>query len=129
MIGAVAAKLKHWLLGEPFTMPNTLPFMVLAAVVVAFSYFVQPTLAGARGLRAMRSWGWRSHVRWEEITQVTFARYYLVQPSFRLLDNSGKVYWIARETKDMKGLHAIAREFGGPSHPLTKALETPLYAT
>ena len=128
MVGAAGAKLKHWLQGEPLSMPNTLPYMVLAAVVVAYSYFLQPTVAGPKGLKAMRSWGWRSHVAWAEITDVTFARYYLLQPSFRLVDVKGKVYWIARDTKDMKGLYAIAREFGGPNHPLTNALETPLFA-
>jgi hypothetical protein len=128
MIGAAGSKLKHWLQGEPLTMPNTLPYMVVAAVVVAYSYFLQPTMAGPKGLKAMRTWGWRSLVAWTEITDVTFARYYLLQPSFRLVDVKGNVYWIARDTKDLKGLYATAKEFGGPDHPFTKALETPLFA-
>ena len=114
MLGAAGAKFKHWLQGEPLPMPNTLPYMVLAAVVVAYSYFIQPTMAGPKGMKAMRSWGWRSVVGWTEIADVTFARYYLLQPSFRLVDVKGRVYWIARDTKDLKGLYAIARKLRWP---------------
>jgi hypothetical protein len=126
--GAVLGNGLRWLRGEPFSLPETLPLMLTAAVVVAATYFFSPTLAGAEGLKVMTAWGFRRPVRWEEIQSVSFARLYFFQPSFKLVTARGRSYWIARDTKDMAGLHALAFARGGPDHPLTRALETPLYA-
>ena len=117
-----------WLQGEPFSLPSTLPLMGVAAVVVAVVYFFQPTLAGPEGLKVMNSFGFRRLVKWTEIQSTTLGRLYFVQPSLKLVDHRGRAYWIARDTKDMKGLHEVAMSCGGPSHPLTRALEIPLFA-
>jgi hypothetical protein len=117
-----------WLQGQPFSLPNTLPLMGVAALFVAIVYFLQPTLAGPAGLKVMNTWGFRRQLEWSNIKAVSLGRLYLVQPSLKIVDGKGRAYWIARDTKDMKGLYAIARSCGGPDHPLTKALETPLFA-
>ena len=128
VLGALVARFMMWFQGEPFSIPNTLPLMGVAAVMVALTYFFQPTLAGPDGLKAMNSFGFRQFVKWSDVQQVTFGRLYWVQPSLKLVDQKGRAYWIARDTKDMKGLHSLALACGGPQHPLVKALETPLFA-
>jgi len=127
VLGALVARINLWIQGEPFSLPSTLPLMGLAAVVVVVVYFFQPTLCGASGLKVMGTWGFRRHVAWPEIREVSFSRLYHLQPSLKLIDGHGRAHWIARDTKDLRGLHALAKQFGGPSHPLTVALETPLF--
>ena len=102
--------------------------MGFTAGAVAIVYFLQPTMCGAQGLRLMTIWGFRRSLSWEQIAQVTFARLYLLQPSLKLIDSQGRIYCISRETKDNDGLYAEALKFGGPAHPLTRALQTPLHA-
>ena len=51
-----------------------------------------------------------------------------MQPSLKLVDGLGRARWIARNTKDLAVLHAVALTHGGLAHPLTKALVTPLHA-
>ena len=128
ILGAMIARVSLWVQGEPFSVPNTLPLMGVAAVLVAVIYFFQPTLAGPEGVQVMNSFGFRRLVKWSDIQTTTLGRLYFVQPSLKILDLRGRAYWIARDTKDMNGLYAIARACGGVDHPLTKALETPLFA-
>ena len=128
LLGAFTARLLLWWEGEPFSLPNTLPLMGVAAVVVALLYLFSPTLAGPAGLKVMNAWGFRRPVAWAEIERVSFARMYFVQPALKLVTTAGRTYWIARDTKDLDGLHALALVHGGQGHPLTQALETPLHA-
>jgi hypothetical protein len=127
VLGALVARVNLWVQGEPFSLPNTLPLMGVAAVVVITIYFFQPTLCGASGLKVMNGWGIRKFVAWPEIGQVTLGRLYFIQPSLKLTDLQGRTFWIARDTKDLLGLHTLAVKYGGSSHPLTLALETPLF--
>ena len=128
VLGAAVGRISLWIQGEPFSLLSTAPLMAVAAVIVAAVHFLQPTQAGPQGLNLMQSWGFRRAVPWAAVRDVSFARLYLLQPSMRLTDTQGRVYWIARDTKDLKGLHALALEHAGATHPLTRALETPLFA-
>jgi hypothetical protein len=128
VLGALVARASLWLQGQPFSWPETWPLMLVAAAMVCAMYFFQPTQAGPAGLKAMQYSGLRRFVAWSEVGEVGFGRLYFIQPSLRLVDRQGRVYWIARDTRDLKGLHALARQFAGPAHPLTRALETPLFA-
>ena len=127
VLGALMARVSLWMQGQPFSWPNTLPVMGLAAIAVAVVYFFQPTLVGASGLKAMSTWGYRRTVAWPDITQVTFARLYFLQPSLKLIDRNGRAFWIARDTRNLHALHTLAKTHGGEQHPLTLALETPLF--
>jgi hypothetical protein len=127
LLGAVVVRVNLWLKGAAFSWPDTLPFMGFTALAVTIVYFFQPTVCGAQGLKVMTAWGFRRSLRWEQVTQVGFARLYLLQPSFKLVDDKGRSHWISRDTKDLKGLYEDALRFGGASHPLTRALRTPLY--
>jgi hypothetical protein len=127
VLGGVVGSGVEWIQGQAFSLPNTLPLMVAAALLVALTYFLQPTLVGAPGLKLMTAWGFRRHVPWSEIKTVSMARLFLVQPSLKLTDSAGRAYWIAKDTKDLRGLHALAVLHGGKDHPLTRALETPLF--
>ena len=102
--------------------------MLMAAVMVVLLHYFQPTMAGSSGIKAMNSWGYRRLVKWTDIESVSFGRLYFIQPSLKIIDNRGRTHWIAKDTKDLRGLHSIASEFGGAKHPLTVALETPLFA-
>ncbi len=101
--------------------------MVIAAVMVVALYFLQPTLCGESGVKAVNSWGFRRHLAWTDIQTVSLGRLYLIQPSLKLVDPAGRWYWIARDTKGLDSMHALAKVHGGLKHPLTLALETPLY--
>ena len=128
LIGAVTAHLILWMQGEPFSLPNTLPLMAVAAVPVVLMHYFQPTMAGEQGVKAINIWGIRKLVNWPDIQSVTFARYYLVQPSLRLVDQGGQTYWISKDTKNLGALYALAIKHGGTNHPLARALETPMHA-
>ncbi len=127
VLGATAVRIADWVQGLAFSLPNTLPLMAAAALLVMVTYWLQPTVADANGIKAMTIWGFRRHVRWSDITAVSFARLYVTQPSLKLTDTRGRTCWIARDTKDLPGLHALAVQHGGLSHPLTVALETPMF--
>lgn len=127
VLGGLTSRALLWLQGQPFNWPDTLPMMVAAAVLVLMIYFFQPTQAGETGLHVMNIWGFRRRLAWADVQSVSFARLYLLQPSLRLLDARGRSYWIATDTKDLAGLHELARAHGGAGHPLTLTLETPLY--
>lgn len=126
--GAVAARLLQWGQGEAFSWPTSWPLMGLAAVIVVLTHFLQPTRAGPDGLKLMTNWGFRRRLRWTDVRQVTLARAHLLQPALKVLDHQGRVHWIDRDTKDLRGLHELALRHGGEDHPLTRALRTPLHA-
>lgn len=128
MLGALVGRVMRWLDGQPFSLPDTLPLMAAAAVLVMLIYYFQPTLAGPPGVKAVNSWGVRRLVGWADIQAVTLARMHLIQPSLKLLDHRGRSLWIARDSKDLGALHRLAVEHGGVGHPLARALETPLHA-
>jgi hypothetical protein len=127
VLGAVCARLWQWVHGEPFSIPQTMPLAGVAAVMVLLVHYLQPTLAGPGGVKAMNVWGFRSFLRWDAIAEASFGRY-LLQPSIKLVDRRGRRYWIARETKNLQALHRLAAEFGGSAHPLKRILETPLHS-
>lgn len=127
VLGGLTSRGLLWLQGQPFNWPDTLPMMAVAAVLVLMIHFLQPTQAGETGLHVMTIWGFRRRLAWADVRSVSFARLYLLQPSLRLLDAQGRSHWIATDTKDLAGLHELARAHGGADHPLTLALETPLY--
>lgn len=127
VLGGLTWRGMMWLQGKPFNWPDTLPMMVIAGAFVLIMYFLQPTQAGEAGLNVMNNWGTRQRIAWSDIRSVNLARFYLLQPSLCLLDGKGKSYWIALDTKDLSGLHELASTHGGADHPLTLALETPLY--
>lgn len=128
VFGAIVGRLSLWVQGQPFSLPGTLPLMVIAAAMVAVMYYFQPTLAGPKGVKAMSNWGFRKQVSWSDIQSVHFARWYFLQPSLKLVDRNGSTYWIAKDTKDLGELHAMVVQYGGADHPLALALETPLHA-
>lgn len=128
VLGALTGRVLMWAQGEPFSLPNTLPLMAVAAVFVVLLYVLQPTLAGEAGVKAMTVWGTRRLLRWTDIESVAFARLYGLQPSLKLVDRRGRACWIARDTRDLAGLYTLAVAHGGADHPLTRALQTPLHA-
>lgn len=128
VLGAIVGRVALWLDGQPFSFPNTVPLMVIAAVFVVLLHVLQPTRAGEAGLQVMTIWGFRRRLRWPDINTVTFARWYGLQPSLKLVDHQGRSHWIARDTRNLAGLHALALAHGGADHPLTRALQTPLHA-
>jgi hypothetical protein len=125
--GAVAASGWSWLEGEAFSWPQTWPLMLLAAVLVLAMYQLLPTRAGPEGLVLNNAWGGRGRVAWEDIVEARHARLFPLLPAIRVRTQQGRVYWIPRETQNLPGLHTLARSRGGPEHPLTRALEVPMY--
>jgi hypothetical protein len=128
MAGAVTARLLDVLQGRAFSWPQTLPLMVVAAVMVVSLHLLLPLRAGPRGLKALNVWGWPRHVAWEEVVEARLARVMWLYPSIRLSDTRGRSLWISLDTQNLAGLHALARTHGGAAHPLTRVLETPLHA-
>lgn len=128
VLGAIAGRVLMWAQGEPFSFPNTLPLMAVAAVFVVLLHVLQPTRAGEPGVKAMTVWGTRRLVRWSDIKSVSFARLYGLQPSLKLTDQRGRSYWIARDTRNLAGLFQLTVAHAGAAHPLAQALQTPLHA-
>ncbi len=127
MAGAVASRGWSWLEGGAFSWPQSLPLMLLAAVLVVALHLLLPTQAGPEGLVLGTAWGWRRRVGWEDIVEVRHARLFPMQQGMRLRDRQGRIFWISRDTEDLSGLHALALSRGGPAHPLTLALEMPMH--
>jgi hypothetical protein len=127
-VGGLIARASQWAQGEPFSLPSTLPLMAIAAAMVVLMYFLQPTLCGPNGLKLMTRWGYRRHLKWSDVAAVSLDRAFFVQPSLKVQDPRGRVHWIARDTKNLKGLHGLAIQHAGTGHPLVQALEIPLYA-
>lgn len=128
VVGGLIARPSQWAQGEPFSLPSSLPLMAIAAAMVVLMYFLQPTLCGPTGLKFITHWGYRHHLKWSDVAAVSLARAFFVQPSLKIQNSRGRVHSIARDTKNLKGLHALAIQHAGPDHPLVQALVTPLYA-
>jgi hypothetical protein len=127
VLGAVVGRVSLWVQGQPFSWPATLPLMAVAAVMVVALYVLTPTLAGPAGLKVTTFWGIRRPLAWGDVVSARLARLYLVVPSIELRDARGRRFWISRDTRNLARLHALARAHGGPAHPLTRVLETPLH--
>jgi hypothetical protein len=128
MLGAVSWRVWLWAQGKPFLWPQSIPFVITAALMVVVIYWLTPTLAGEAGIKSFTSWGSRKLFPWDQVVSAAIERQYLLQPSIKLSDPAGQAIWIPLDTKNLAGLHAVSLRFGGPEHPLTKVLETPLHA-
>lgn len=113
--------------GEPFSLPSTLPLTATAAVMVVARCWLSSVVAGAPGLNVMDAWGMRRFVAWSDVKPASLTRESLIHPPVRLVDRQGHSSWIARDTRDLGALHAIAVGFGGAGHPLARVLPTPLH--
>lgn len=127
MAGAVAGQGWGWLHGEAFSWPQSLPMMVTAALTVVLVYLLAPTEAGPAGLKLGTFWGWRRSVAWEDIASAEHLRGVPLMVGIRLRDHQGRNYLLPRDTVRLPALHTLARTHGGPQHPLTLALEVPMY--
>lgn len=127
MAGAVAGQALGWLQGEPFSWPQSLPLMAVAAITVVLVHLLMPTEAGPEGLKLGTFWGWRRDVAWEDIASAEHLRGVPLVVGIRLRDRQGRSYLLPRDTVGLPALHALARSRGGPEHPLTRALEMPMY--
>lgn len=127
MLGALTGQGLGWLQGEPFSWPQSLPLMAAAAVTVVLIYLLMPTEAGPEGLKLGTFWGWRRNVAWEDIASAEHLRGVPLVVGIRLRDRRGRNYLLPRDTVGLPALHALAHARGGPQHPLTRALEVPMY--
>ncbi len=128
LIGAFFSQAVEWLRGNPFNVPSMFPVMALTTVAVLYSHWLYPTMAGPAGLRLLTWWGTRQPVAWDEVSEVRLARQLGIYPSMRVRCKKGRVYWIGTDCAHLNKLHALAEQYGGPHHPLTLALATPLYS-
>jgi hypothetical protein len=128
LFGALLSQAIEWMRGNPFSLPSMFPLMALATVYVLYSHWLSPTMAGPAGLSLLNMWGARRAVPWGDVSEVRLARQYGIYPSFRVRCSKGRVYWIGTDCSRLAQLHALAERHGGPQHPLTLALATPLYA-
>jgi hypothetical protein len=128
MLGGVLGQGAAWWRGQSLSLPNSLPIMAFAAVIVVALHAFYPTLAGPNGLGLMNRWGLRRRVTWGDIFEVRLVRQYGMYPSLRIRCAHGGVYWIAMDSANLPQLYALALRHGGPDHPLAIALATPLYA-
>lgn len=128
LTGAVVARLIDLAQGRPFSWPETLPLMIVCAGIVVALHLLLPLRAGPAGLKALDAWGWPRRLAWEEVSDARLTRMLGVFPSIRLRDARGRSLWISLDTQNLGGLHALAQAHGGPTHPLTRVLETPLHA-
>lgn len=127
MAGAVAGQAWGWLQGEAFSWPQSLPMMVTAVITVVLVHLLMPTEAGPDGLKLGTFWGWRRSVAWEDIVSAEHLRGVPLMVGIRLRDRQGRNYLLPRDTVGLPTLHALAHARGGPRHPLTLALEVPMY--
>ena len=115
----------HWVTRTPFS-SSTLPIAASAAVVVLVLYVLRPIKAGPDGLELLHRLGFRRHVAWADIVAVRFGFRHPLEPAFRIEDREGRVHWIPRHTKRLRELQRLTVEYGGATHPLARALETPI---
>jgi hypothetical protein len=115
-----------WLSGKPFSFRTTAGVVAGAAAGCVFLYFFACTRANAERLLITDSRGIRRRLRWPDIAEVVFTRRWGF-PQWRITSAAGKAHWLSRETKNLRGLYELARQHGGPDHPLVKALERPVY--
>ena len=123
---ALVSALSRWAAGHPFSLPSTLPLAAVAAVIVIGMHALRPVQAGPNGILLLRRTGQRRRVPWESITSVSFGRRLPLEPAFRVADSSGRVHWLPRHTANLRALQRLVVQYGGPAHPLARALETPI---
>jgi Bacterial PH domain len=123
---ALLVRVGSWLSGQPFSWPSTIPISLAAGLIVVAFYLMRPVQAGPAGLRLLNRLGFRRLVAWDDVCDVRFGRRQPLEPAFRLTDRRGKVYWIPRHTQGLRELQRMCMRFGGASHPLAVALETPV---
>jgi hypothetical protein len=126
LVGVFFTASIDWLRGEPFSFRTTAGVVAGAAVACLFMYFVVCTRVNSTRLLITDSSGMRRDLRWDEISDVTFTKRWGF-PQWCLTSISGKYHWLARDTKNLRGLYELARKHGGENHPLVKALEKPIY--
>lgn len=127
LAGAVAGQAWGWLHGAAFSWPQSLPLMAGAAVTVVLVHLLMPTEAGPQGLLLNSTWRGRRLVAWEDIVSAEHRRGLTFQGSICLHDRQGRSYVLPRDTTNLPALHELAFSRGGPQHPLTRALERPMY--
>lgn len=115
-----------WLTGKPFSLRPTVVMASAAAVTCATLYFFMSTRANSKRLLIADVWGVRRTLPWDEITEVTYMKYW-GQPHWRITSRAGKHHWLSRDTKNLRKLYELAREHGGENHPLVRALEKPIF--
>jgi len=123
---ALASALSRWAAGHPFSLPSTLPSAAVAAVIVVGMHLLRPVQAGPSGILLLRRTGRRRRVPWESITSVSFGRRLPLEPAFRVAYSYGRVHWLPRHTANLRALQLLVVQYGGSSHPLARALETPI---
>jgi hypothetical protein len=126
LMGGFSYAAFDWLMGRPFSLRPTAVMAGAAAVTCVVLYFMMSTRANSQHLFIADSWGMRRVLRWDEIADVSFMKYW-GQPSWRITSNTGKRYWLSRDTKNLRALYELARTHGGESNPLVKALAKPIY--
>ncbi len=127
--GALLARVWNWLEGDELRIVPTPFILSLAVPTVLLMYLGFPARAGAQGMKLFDAFGWPRRVAWAQMVAVERARwpYLLFAPSLRVRLADGRTRWLPRETKRLDELHALALAEAGPTHPLVRALETPLY--
>ncbi len=126
VVGGSSVAALDWLSGRPFSPRPTILMAAAAAATCAVLYFLLGTRANSQQILLADSWGTRRPLRWADIALVSYMKRG-GQPQWRITSTAGKHFWLARETKNLRGLYALAREHGGEDHPLVKALEKPIY--
>jgi ribose/xylose/arabinose/galactoside ABC-type transport system permease subunit len=129
LVGAVLGRLIRWLQGEPFVWPETLWLMGVTGVLVLAVYALLPARADEQGLDAFDGLGLRHRLPWAQIVRVELRPWWAMwcAPALCLVTTEGRRRWLARDTRGLDALHALARRTAGPDHPLVRALETPLH--
>jgi len=123
---AVASATGRWASGQPFSLPSTLPLAVVAGVIVLGMHWLRPVRANEQGILLLRRSGGRRFLPWASISSVSFGRRLPLEPAFRIVDSSGAVLWLPRHTANLRALQLLAVQYGGDTHPLARALETPV---
>lgn len=126
LVGVFLTASIDWLRGEPFSFRTTGGVVVGAVIACLFMCFVVCTRANAQRLLIADSSGRRRSLHWSEIAEVTYTKRW-GYPQWRITSTSGKHHWLARDTKNLRGLYELSRKHGGENHPLVRALEKPIY--
>jgi hypothetical protein len=126
LVGASSFAALDWLMGRPFSPRPTIALAIAAAITCAILYFVLGTRANSQRLLLANSWGARSALSWQDIASVVYMKRG-GQPQWRITSTAGKHFWLARDTKNLRGLYELALKHGGTNNPLVKALERPVY--
>jgi hypothetical protein len=128
-LGALLSRVWAWLEGEPFRMAPPALILAMAVPLVLLWYVIYVARAGEAGLKLFDSWGFAHHVGWDEIRSAEVARWphMLFAPALKVVLTDGRVRWLPRDIRGLAELHTLALRVAGPTHPLVRALETPLH--